>query len=122
MTRHLSRAGAAGQMVRGPSATQQDVDRARTAVAGSGAAVGQHEPAGDAPRQPTPHLLLEDWAALLRVQTPAVHDEHAAASQSMLLFDEAIDRRMCLLAPQPVEVEVGLHRELAAAQAQPCSL
>src|SRR5438094_7876326 len=70
-------------------AAQEDVERARTAVAGAGGGEAEHDARRAPAREPRLEPLLQHRRLVLRVVAAAVHDEHAAMPEHDRLPEEA---------------------------------
>src|SRR5881398_4134445 len=76
-------------------AAQEDVERARTAVAGAGGGEAEHDARRAPAREPRLEPLLQHRRLVLRVVAAAVHDEHAAMPEDDRLREKAIHRDAC---------------------------
>src|SRR5205823_5422411 len=77
------------------AAAQEDVERARTAVAGARGGEAEHDARRAPAREPRLEPLLQHRRLVLRVVAAAVHDEHAAMPEDDRLREKAIHRDAC---------------------------
>src|SRR5207253_2995968 len=73
-----------------PVAAQENIERARTPVAGAGGGEAEHDARRAPARQPRLEPLLQHRRLVLRVAAAAVHDEHAAMPEHDRLREEAV--------------------------------
>src|SRR5947199_5769353 len=95
-------------------AAQEDVERARTAVAGAGGGEAEHDARRAPALEPRLEPRLQHRRLVLRVVAAAVHDEHAAMPEDDRLREKAIHRDACGLRRHAVQVEVVLPGEVTA--------
>src|SRR5439155_935507 len=95
-------------------AAQEDVERARTAVAGAGGGEAEHDARRAPAREPRLEPLLQHRRLVLRVVAAAVHDEHAAMPEGDRVREEAVHRDARGLRRHAVQVEVVLPGEVTA--------
>src|SRR5207244_13619872 len=99
-----------------PGAAQEDIERARTPVAGAGGGEAEHDARRAPARQPRLQPLLQHRRLVLRVAAAAMHDEHAATPERDRLREEAVHGDARGRRRHAMQVEVVLPGEVTAAE------
>src|SRR3990172_2323266 len=97
-----------------PRAPQEHGERAGAAVGWTGGGEGGHVPAEASRREPVLERVLQDRHLILGVAAPPVNQEHAPLAGLARGTEERIDRGLRLVLRHAVEIDVALHRVLAA--------